>query len=600
MKIELVQGVSAESLLASEPFQRDWSALWDQCPWATAFQKYGFARAWYDIYHEQLTPLLLLSRDAGGNLDGLLALARATDGRCVVAGGIHAEYQSWLSAPPLGDAFPAAAFAALHRELHVGPVTFEFLSPKAPLQWLDQPEIKHLAFSTPFFRPVLEFGENDTLQQSLNKGHTKQKFRRLAQVGELSFTRITSPDEFAALFDQMVTLYDLRHGAVQATPPFCSIPRQRDFHLAMMRIPDLFHATALRAGDRLAAAHWGTCGKRELHMGTLVFEPSLVRHSPGRLLILRLAEMLKRDGFARLDLTPGGDAYKDLFASHMEPVYRLTILSSVGQRLRLAAIEQVRQTAARACRAMGTTPVQARVRWQNLPKPGQMLPCLMRGVGGWLISHRQTRVYYCPPPTALPVDGCPQIHRDRIDDLLTYQTPRYGLTRQQFLSTALQRLEENQHVYTAMAEGKLLHLAWVAEQPEEQQIRPWLTTFPLPPQRILVHDLAAVGPTPDWNLAETLLRRILHDAARQSPAAGIFLSIPGDDADQLRLIKRNGFAYLCAHQHRVVMGRHRDWIDNPHHPATAEPIIPPLPPKPPMSTPLNQRRQLQPVEPNHD
>lgn len=611
MKIELVQDSSAKSLLISEQFQLQWCALWDQCPWATAFQKYGFARAWYSIYGNEFTPLLLISRNASGALDGLLALAEASDGQYVIAGGVHAEYHCWISTPALGDVFPVAAFETLHRQLRPGPITFDFLAPQAPIQWLTHPEMKRLAFFKPFYRPVLEFGEGDTLQQSLNKGHTKQKFRRLGQLGELSFTRITCAKEFDALFDEMVILYDLRHGAVQATAPFCSIPQQKDFHLAMMKTPDLFHVTALRVGNRLAAAHWGTCGKQELHMGTLVFEPSFVRHSPGRLLILRLAQMLKQDGFQRLDLTPGGDAYKDLFASKMEPVYRLTILPTAVSKIRFAATEHVRQSVVRVGRAFGTTPVQARVRLQNFPKPRQIIPCLIHCAGRWLLSRQETRVYYCHPRETPSPAECPQIRRDHLGDLLAYQAPHYGLTRQQFLSVTLQKLEENQHVYTAAKAGQLLHLAWVVDQPDEEQISRWLTDSPLPPHRMLVHDWRILGESANWNLAESLLKTIIHDAACQSPEMGLFLTIPSKDADLHHMAEQNGFRYLCSQRQRTVLGRHHNCIDNPYQTTTVLAANPPMEimrdgkikpttPKQSASALPSRLRQLQPVKPSHD
>jgi len=562
VKIELVQGQSAESLLADERFQSQWSALWSQCPWATAFQRCGFHRAWYATYRNEYSPLLAISRDSCGNLQGLLALARAPDGRHIVAGGLHAEYHAWISTPALGDDFPAAAFATLHRESHPGPIVFKFLAAGAPIQWLSRPEMKRLSVARSYTRPILELGDERAVQKSLNKSHTKQKFRRLGQLGEISFSRIACPEEFESLFDQMAVLYDLRHGAVQGTAPFCSAPRQKEFHLAMMTTPGLLHVTVLRVGQRLAAAHFGTCGNGELHMGTLVYDPSLSRHSPGRLLILKLAQMLQADGYRRVDLTPGGDAYKDLLASSVDVVHTLTILPHASQAFVVAAREGIRDTCHRACKALGTTPMQARVRLRNLPAPSQIVPALARRAGQWVFSHRPSSVYFCRPREAKPTTACDQIQRDNWEDLLSYRPQRNGPTRQQFLSMSLQWIEQGQHVYTATESGRLQHMAWVIEQPDQRQVDQWLADFPIPYQSVFVHDFRAIAQTTNWNLAEMLLMRIVQDAAGACADTGIMLAIAGTRHDQRGLAQRNGFTCIGSLRHNVILGRHRRRIES--------------------------------------
>ena len=52
------------------------------------------------------------------------------------------------------------------------------------------------------------------------------------------------------------------------------------------------------------------------------------RLSPGKLHMLELVRLLGEEGFQWLDLTPGGDAYKDDFADHYDQVHSLTVFGS--------------------------------------------------------------------------------------------------------------------------------------------------------------------------------------------------------------------------------------------------------------------------------
>jgi CelD/BcsL family acetyltransferase involved in cellulose biosynthesis len=195
----------------------------------------------------------------------------------------------------------------------------------------------------------------------------------------MELRRLTRPDELQPVLDRIIRWYDERRLAVNGSAPFHNDPLKKPFHLALMAPPGLMHVTTLTFGDHLASAHINVCGKCEVHVGVIAHDPELAKHSPGKLHLLLLSDLLRREGFEQLDLTPGGDAYKDRFVTGWDEVHELTVLPTPAARrdavIRLGAKDAARTllkacgvTTARAKLLVGrlTRVVGQSVRWAGL------------------------------------------------------------------------------------------------------------------------------------------------------------------------------------------------------------------------------------------
>jgi CelD/BcsL family acetyltransferase involved in cellulose biosynthesis len=80
--------------------------------------------------------------------------------------------------------------------------------------------------------------------------------------------------------------------------------------------------SALYAGDRLVAAHFGVRSNNTLHYWFPAFNPEFGRYTPGWLLIYFLLEHLTTMGCEVLDFGPGGEKYKEYFENATIPVHR--------------------------------------------------------------------------------------------------------------------------------------------------------------------------------------------------------------------------------------------------------------------------------------
>ncbi len=73
--------------------------------------------------------------------------------------------------------------------------------------------------------------------------------------------------------------------------------------------------SALYAGDRLIAAHFGMRSATTVHWWFPTYERELEKYSPGLILLVRLAERCEAEGWGRIDLGKGEERYKASFTS---------------------------------------------------------------------------------------------------------------------------------------------------------------------------------------------------------------------------------------------------------------------------------------------
>ncbi len=175
---------------------------------------------------------------------------------------------------------------------------------------------------------------NNDIQASFAKKSNKSRFNRLKKLGKLEFRQLTDSTELERVFDDLIAYYDFRQGAVNHSTPFREDPQKRRFHT------DLFasaqgeaYITATYLDERLIAAFWGAVSGKTVHLGMLIHSPFLAEHSPGKLHIMQLSEHLLKVGKDVLDLTPGGDAWKERFANAHDKVAEAIVYRSQWTRI---------------------------------------------------------------------------------------------------------------------------------------------------------------------------------------------------------------------------------------------------------------------------
>ncbi len=333
MRIEVVKGGAADALRAADSFQAEWRLLSDRCIWATPFQSPAFARTWYHIYRLRFEPVLVVSRDPEGRLSGLLPLAcDLEDGALVAAGSHQAEYQTWICSPADAGRFPLDCIKALRQHFPLATLKLRYLPPATPLDWLIAPAAKRACVADVQRRPLLRFNDGGEIEQSLSKSGNKSRLRQLKKIGAVEFRQIHQAAEFAALVAEAAAFHDVRQQELRGSAPFRNDPRKLPFHCAMLEQPGLLHVTVLKVGNMLASFHANMIHRQGVQLGLIAHNPSLARLSPGKLHILMLGQMLREQGYCQLDLTPGGEPYKERFANAFDQVHTLAIYPTPVRR----------------------------------------------------------------------------------------------------------------------------------------------------------------------------------------------------------------------------------------------------------------------------
>ncbi len=538
--IEIVRGAAADRLLADVLFCAEWTALCDRCPWSTPFQAPGYARTWYAVYRNQWEPLLALSRDRSGRLNGLLPLALSPGGRELVVAGAHqAEYQTWVAAPEIGDTFIWQAIQSLRREAPKTTLGFRYLPPGSPLGWLNEPQAKRTCLLRTHKRPLMAFGDGNALRESLNKRSNKSRLKRFGKVGKVEFKQLTDPTQLESMIDEVTLYHDARRLAVNGTTPFLNDPLKQSFHIEMMKVPGLLHVTALTCGGRMASLHINTIGRGHVQLSLITHNSLLAEHSPGKLHVLLLGKMLLEQGYEWIDLTPGGDPYKERFASAWDEVYTLTVFGGAMEMRSAAVVETVQGHAKQALTRWNVRPAYAKVMAAKLLQPSSVLHVTKQ----WLCAAQEARIY----SHAADMNGWggadKRIRCDAIDDLMRYQPQRGGTTRHEFLSDAMRRIEDGQHCYTYAEGGRLLHIAWFAAEPSKELACIALPGFELPEKCGLITDCYTFPHARRRGLGSASLAAMMRDAACVKDLRGSFIVVPAASRSARRVVERAGFMY---------------------------------------------------------
>lgn len=539
--ITIESGQSIAGQLARSDFVQDWWNLHAACPWATVFQTPTFVNTWYEAYAERFAPVIVSQRDDSGRLRGLFTLAISHDGQRLVAAGAHqAEYQVWLSLASAPD-FIGEALSQLHRAFPGAGFSLKYLPPNTPLgNLLDAPPLRSRVRLKRHQRPLMKIDAAEAAA-SLQKKRYKSRINRLKRDGEVTFERITDAAAFAAVFDDIILQYDFRHAAVNNVAPFREDPCKRPFHLELLRRdPNLLHVTVLKVGENIIAAHVGLIGQQQVHLCITAHSPTYGPYSPGTLLLLFLGKHLGEEGIECLDLTPGGDPWKERFANQHDEVYELNFWNTGSARAIALLSERVYAVAKRGAALVGIRP-------QSVKSLLRALQGLSRAIGrpaSGANRHApsEMRFFSQPPSAALPARGS-DVRKDSVADLLDFAAPDHLDGTQRFFADALRRLEGGEHVYTLVRDGRLRQYVWVNENPQNSLQAPTYGRFQPPEGAALLYDIFADSRSPGAEPLHAPLVRALGDIRAASADRQVLVAVSSGDDTALRGLKELGLRF---------------------------------------------------------
>jgi len=455
----------AASLLADPHFRDEWQDLHRQCPWATVFQDVPYLTRWYQLYSTQYEPVVVVGRDGHGALAGLLCLGlERQSAELIIAGTPHSEYSGWLAGPEYNDQYIESAMDRLAEQFPAGKLGFGFLPPGTPLGWLApgrrwrRPcDLQSLS------RPIMAVGDGSKIRETLQKKSNKQHITKLKKLGHLEFERVSRFEEIANDFDEMIAFHDFRWGAMYGIMPFREDPSKKAFFRSLYEVPDLLYTTVWRLDGKVFSARVDFMYREWVSFGFGAHSPFLAKRSPGSMHLYVLGLLLASEGIPQLDLTAGGDSYKERFATHHDEVHRLVVFFSAAERLRARAKAAARRTAKRILGYASITPNQVRKTIDNIKTITKKMSTSPRSLlpAG---SREHDRVIYHLDRASIVGDlsDQPIVRRDVLADLLVYERDNaQAPSRQEFLRNAMERIERGDHFYTCVEDGSLIAHIWL-------------------------------------------------------------------------------------------------------------------------------------------
>lgn len=558
--VDLICGDAARELLNNPQFVQSWQVLHHSWPHATAFQGPGFVRAWYASYAAQWQPVLVRARDRDGTLAGLWLLAYAHDTKQLVHAGAHqAEYHAWLSREGCGTELLSSGWKLLTRQFSFSSLRFKYLPDPALGETLRAAlggggggvALQRSA------RPLLKL-DGEEIRASAAKKSNKSRFNRLARLGKLEFRRIVDPAEFERIFDDLIGFYDLRQSAVNQSTPFREDPAKRAFHsMLFAEAPGDIYCAATYIDERPIAAFWGAVSGPMVHLGLLISSPFCAEHSPGKIHIMQLSEQLLKDGRAVLDLTPGGDAWKERFANAYDEVAEATVYRSVMARRVDNAVAHIAQQGKRALAVARITPVQVRSAIAVLRRATPR--AVARKLRKWRGEHREFRVYRADRTLADKFGFDPRVGHNAIPHLLAFEPGESWQSRDAFLSEALARIENGGSAFTVCVDGRLAHSGWMGHDQATSHMTEVRQTMSFPPHSVALYDFYSHPDFRGAGLYRATIAHMLKTAFGADDTQFVYISVLADNGPSRHVIESMGFAYQESYFWESRFGTERKW-----------------------------------------
>ena len=393
------------------------------------------------------------------------------------AGHDNAEYFGWLSVPELNTKFLIDTVQLVGKHFAIRTWRWRWLAPgisPAPFHHLEA--IKVYASVETRHSLIWNLNDPEKLSKLKKSSSNKSKIKRLQKKGELKFRVITDEEETFRLLETVKYQCDFRQEAINSIRPFADNPQKIAFNAALQKYPGTFHMSGLWIDDELLAFHLGICDKKRVCLGTISFDPSESKNSPGTLLMIKLAEELTLQGFEIFDLTPGTDAYKERFANGQEDVFRPTLsispLAKITGHAKSSALEVARKILpvfkidiqAVVTRKNNLTNLFRRIRQLSIFQMAHL-------VGKRIIDIHHLYIYRCDFNSKPGFKYQEPINLQQYSDLMSYKDQQPWLTRRDLLQDALSKFSNGETLYSVMQNDELTWFGWKADSLKAIKVR---------------------------------------------------------------------------------------------------------------------------------
>ena len=531
--LELITEQHARELIRNVSFQKEWESLYQECGWSTPFQSPGFVITWFQVYTSQ-TPIIVTKYSGDGILTGLLVLSKDVTGKIEFAGSHHAEYKGWLEHGNATHDFIGKALNLVRQ--HAGQFTLNlsyiYYREQAEILTCECAEFIELTQCNREYKKLT----HDTVIPSLKKKGNKSKWNRLCKLGRIEFSRIVDPVVFRYYLEKCSIYHDAWQGAMNNCYPFSSDESKLNFHARLFeKDQGILHVTGMSLDNEPIALHIGYLSDREICYSIIAHNPIYSSYSLGKLLLLRLCELLLDEGFTSLDLSPGGDPWKKDFSSDTAISYKGILHRNAYERLFSSFLNRSRAIASR----VGITGNRVRklsgsvriLTEKLLTSPYRRQILHIYKLEGSDFHYPDRHGY--------------QIRKNDFTDLLLYPDANGRRSKSLFLKESIRRLTDGENVYTYSSNGRLLAYGWLKSDQESDYFAEvgQEYTYDLPGD--VLYDIHVQAQPGNQDLYSALVGQMLDDSIRESECKVFYASCSPDSTALTELLENEfGFRIL--------------------------------------------------------
>jgi hypothetical protein len=222
-----------------------------------------------------------------------------------------------------------------------------------------------------------------------------------------------------------------------------------------------------------------------------------------------------------LDLTPGGDGYKEHFATEHDSVCELTIYADATKRLTTEALLNAKSLLKARMRTAGyrTADLLGAIEKLKIFKPSGLreLPEKLRV----RLTSRPSELQHRQRPGAVAARKLP-ISKNCLHDVLKFDGGGSRAKYWEFLGTVMKRMERSHHLYSFVQDGALRMFCWVRSSTAEPAAGAPSELVAPSGESFVLYDLYVHRQLDDHELVQSFVEQMLAELKEQKSDAGVY------------------------------------------------------------------------------
>jgi hypothetical protein len=464
MQIEIFFKHASRKILQDKEFIQRWNTLAEVLNHAMITQEYEFVSSWYQYYHQQYDPLLVIGyQDKSEDIIGILPLALSrSDGSLCHAGEYSSGYHGWLCFKAYETDFLINSLITIKQQLNIKKWQWLYLPPDINTAWLRDKRLKKQGIFVKIIEsesPIYELSNSTRIDKVRKHRSLRPLINRLKRGGELKIEKISNKKQAEKLFNEMANQSNFRKLGLYNYLPFSSDPIRKEWYLSRLEKSDNIQFVILWQGDKVLACSLAYCSCDHVIGMMFSYDPVESSNSPGTVFFILYIDFLKKSGYKFLDFTPGGESYKERFCNNHKTLVQPVFTFKYSSRLKQEPIILLKKYY--KAKLQGKKINRKLANLKMLRKKSLLVLCKNK-ISSKLEGKDQFFIHTKSSDELNNIPTTYKINKQKYTDIFLYNDINNCLPRKEVAEDTLRNFSRRDFLYTIVYKGELLLYAWLA------------------------------------------------------------------------------------------------------------------------------------------